>query len=184
MRSPSRCCWTKTISPGCPIFPRGCPSGCRGAGEPNKYAITLARSSVETFLQFSSRRDLREKAFQAWIRRGENAGATDNRSLIAEMVALRAERAKLLGFATFSDYRLDDQMAKTPAAARGLLDEVWGRARRKASAERDELQALIGKREATSRWLRTTGVIMRRSCARRSSISMRPRSSLISSLRR
>jgi peptidyl-dipeptidase Dcp len=112
-------------------------------GEPDKYAITLARSSVETFLQFSSRRDLREKAFQAWIRRGENGGATDNRSLIAEMVALRAERAKLLGFATFSDYRLDDQMAKTPAAARGLLDEVWGRARRKAGAERDELQALI-----------------------------------------
>ena len=118
---------------GLPDSPARLPA-CRGErGEPNKYAITLARSSVETFLQFSSRRDLREKAFQAWIRRGENAGATDNRSLIAEMVALRAERAKLLGFATFSDYRLDDQMAKTPAAARGLLDEVWGRARRKAA---------------------------------------------------
>ena len=87
----------------------------------------------ETFLQFSSRRDLREKVFQAWITRGENGGATDNRALIAEMVALRAERAKLLGFATFADYRLDDQMAKTPAAARGLLDEVWGRARAKAA---------------------------------------------------
>ena len=54
--------------------------------------------------------------------------------LIAEMVALRAERAKLLGFATFADYRLDDQMAKTPAAARKLLDEVWGRARAEGSA--------------------------------------------------
>ena len=70
----------------------------------------------ETFLQFSSRRDLREKAFQAWITRGENGGTTDNRALIAEMVALRAERAKLLGFANFADYRLDDQMAKTPQA--------------------------------------------------------------------
>jgi peptidyl-dipeptidase Dcp len=114
-------------------------------GEPGKYVITLARSSVETFLQFSSRRDLREKAFHAWIRRGENGGTTDNRALIAEIVALRDERAKLLGFANFADYRLDDQMAKTPAAARKLLDEVWGRARLKAGAERDALQAMIAE---------------------------------------
>jgi len=114
-------------------------------GHERKYAITLTRSSVETFLQFSSRRDLREKAFQAWIKRGENDGATDNRALVAKMVALRSERAKLLGFATFSDYRLDDQMAKNPAAARGLLDEVWGRARTKAAGEREALQALIAE---------------------------------------
>jgi peptidyl-dipeptidase Dcp len=114
-------------------------------GQPGKYVITLARSSVETFLQFSSRRDLREKVFQAWIRRGENGGTTDNRALIAEMVVLRDDRAKLLGFANFADYRLDDQMAKTPAAARKLLDEVWGRARGKAAAERDALQAMIAE---------------------------------------
>ncbi|HXX09474.1 MAG TPA: M3 family metallopeptidase [Pseudolabrys sp.] len=114
-------------------------------GHAGKYAITLARSSVESLLQFSSRRDLREKAFQAWIRRGENGGATDNRKLIAEMVMLRAERAKLLGFATFADYRLDDQMAKTPAAARKLLDEVWGRARTKAGVERDALQTMVAE---------------------------------------
>ena len=114
-------------------------------GEKGKYAITLARSSCESFLQFSSRRDLREKIFQAWIKRGENGGATDNRALIAEMVALRAERAKLLGFKTYADYRLDDQMAKTPLAARKLLDEVWGRARAKAAAERDALQEIIAQ---------------------------------------
>jgi peptidyl-dipeptidase Dcp len=114
-------------------------------GQPGQYAITLARSSCESFLQFSSRRDLREKVFQAWIKRGENGGATDNRALIAEMVALRAERAKLLGFETFADYRLDDQMAKTPQAARQLLDEVWGRARAKAEAERDALQEMIAQ---------------------------------------
>jgi len=114
-------------------------------GYDGKYVVTLARSSIETFLQFSSRRDLREKAFQAWIRRGENGGTTDNRTLIAEMVALRAERAKLLGFATFADYRLDDQMAKTPAAARKLLDEVWSRARAKAAGERDALQAMVAE---------------------------------------
>jgi peptidyl-dipeptidase Dcp len=112
-------------------------------GHSGKYAITLSRSSCETFLQFSGRRDLREKVFQAWIKRGENGGATDNRALIAEMVALRAERAKLLGFDTFADYRLDDQMAKTPGAARKLLDEVWRRARLKAQLERDALQKLV-----------------------------------------
>jgi peptidyl-dipeptidase Dcp len=114
-------------------------------GHPGKYVITLARSSVETFLQFSSRRDLREKAFQAWIARGENGGETDNRTLIAGMVALRAERAKLLGFANFADYRLDDQMAKTPQAARKLLDEVWSKALTKAAVERDSLQAMIAE---------------------------------------
>ena len=114
-------------------------------GHRGKYAITLARSSIETFLQFASRRDLRERAFQAWIARGENGGTTDNRALIGEMVALRAERAKLLGFANFADYRLDDQMAKTPQAARQLLDEVWGRALTKAAVERDALQAMIAE---------------------------------------
>jgi len=112
-------------------------------GHPGKYAITLLRSSCEGFLQFSSRRDLREKVFDAWIRRGENGGATDNRAIIAEMVKLRDERARLLGFASFADYRLEDQMAKTPEAARDLLNEVWGRARAKAGRERDALQEMI-----------------------------------------
>ena len=112
-------------------------------GHPGKYAITLARSSCEGFLQFSARRDLREKVFDAWIKRGENGGATDNRALIAEMVKLRDERAKLLGFASFADYRLEDTMAKTPDTARGLLNDVWGRARSKAKVERDALQDMI-----------------------------------------
>ena len=114
-------------------------------GHKGKYAITLARSSAETFLQFSSRRDLREKLFQAFIKRGENGGATDNRAAIAEMVKLRAERAALLGYRTFADYRLDDQMAKTPAAARKLLEDVWTRARARALADRDDLQKIIAE---------------------------------------
>jgi peptidyl-dipeptidase Dcp len=114
-------------------------------GQPGKYAFTLARSSVEPFLQFSARRDLREKIFDAWIKRGENGGKTDNRALIAEMVSLRAERARLLGYETFADYRLADQMARTPAAARELLENVWTRARAKAGAERDALQAMIAR---------------------------------------
>jgi peptidyl-dipeptidase Dcp len=131
---------------GLPDFARAAArAAAQERGAPGQYAITLARSSCESFLQFSSRRDLREKVLQAWIKRGENGGTTDNRALIAEMVALRAERAKLLGFETFADYRLDDQMAKTPQAARKLLDEVWGRARAKAQAERDALQAMIAQ---------------------------------------
>jgi peptidyl-dipeptidase Dcp len=114
-------------------------------GHAGKYAITLARSSAETFLQFSSCRDLREKLFNAFIKRGENGGATDNRATIAEMVRLRAERAALLGFNTFADYRLDDQMAKTPAAARKLLEQVWTRARARALADRDDLQKIIAE---------------------------------------
>ncbi|MFN3656897.1 MAG: M3 family metallopeptidase [Pseudolabrys sp.] len=131
---------------GLPDFARAAArAAAEERGHKGKYAITLIRSSCETFLQFSARRDLREKVFQAWIKRGENGGATDNRALIAEMVALRAERARLLGFDSFADYRLDDQMAKTPAAARKLLDEVWGRARKRAAAERDALQKLIAE---------------------------------------
>ncbi len=129
---------------GLPDFARAAArAAAEERGAPGQYAITLARSSCETFLQFSSRRDLREKVFQAWIRRGENGGKTDNRAIVAETVRLRAERAKLLGFPTFADYRLDDQMAKTPANARKLLEEVWARARAKAGAERGALQDMI-----------------------------------------
>jgi peptidyl-dipeptidase Dcp len=131
---------------GLPDFARAAAAAsAQERGQGGKYAVTLARSSCESFLQFSSRRDLREKVFQAWIKRGENGGATDNRAIIAELVALRAERARLLGYATYADYRLDDQMAKTPQAARELLDEVWGRGRAKAAVERDALQALVAE---------------------------------------
>ena len=107
------------------------------------YAVTLSRSSAEPFLQFSDRRDLREKVFRAFIMRGDNGGPTDNKAIIAETVRLRAERARLLGFADFAHYRLDDAMAKTPEAVRGLLDTVWSRARKKTLADRDDLQSQI-----------------------------------------
>jgi len=112
-------------------------------GHPGKHAVTLLRSSIEPFLTFSNRRDLREKAHRAWLARGENGGATDNRAIIAEMVALRAERARLMGYDNFAAFRLDDAMAKTPAAARDLLDQVWQRAQRRAVGERAELQEMI-----------------------------------------
>ena len=109
------------------------------------YVATLSRSSVEPFLQFSSRRDLREKIYRGFIMRGDNGGPTDNKANIAEMVRLRAERAKLLGFEDFAHYRLDDAMAKTPAAARHLLETVWAPARARALADRDAMQQLIAE---------------------------------------
>ncbi|MDX2155014.1 MAG: M3 family metallopeptidase [Hyphomicrobiaceae bacterium] len=109
------------------------------------HVVTVSRSSIEPFLQFSSRRDLREKAFSAWIRRGENGNAHDNRAIAAETIALRAERARLLGFKTFADFRLDDAMAKTPEAVRGLLDEVWAAAKVRAGEERAKLEAYARK---------------------------------------
>jgi peptidyl-dipeptidase Dcp len=114
-------------------------------GMAGKHVITLSRSSVEPFLQFSSRRDLREKAFRAWVARGDQGDKTDNKAIIAETMALRIERAKLLGYPSFAHYRLDDAMAKTPEAVRGLLEKVWKPARAAALADRDALRKLIAE---------------------------------------
>src|SRR5690606_10395301 len=108
-------------------------------------AVTLQRSSVEPFLQFSSRRDLREKVFRAFQARGDNSGPTDNKAIIAETVALRAERARLLGYPSFAHYRLDDSMAKTPEAVRELLETVWTPARAAALADRDAMRELVAE---------------------------------------
>ncbi len=108
-------------------------------GLDGKHVITLSRSSVEPFLQFSARRDLREEAFNAWISRGEMAKATDNRTIVAEVVRLRAELADLLGQKSYADYALDDTMAKTPAAVHELLTAVWPAAVNRAVEEREAL---------------------------------------------
>lgn len=117
-------------------------SAAEERGHEGKYVITLSRSLIEPFLQFSSRRDLREQAFKAWISRGENGGDTDNRAIIRETLALREERAKLLGFENFAAFKLDDQMAKTPEAVRDLLTKVWEPAKRRAQKEASDLQEL------------------------------------------
>lgn len=106
------------------------------------HVITLARSSVEPFLTFSTRRDLREAAFRAWSSRGRNGGETDNRAIIKETIALRAERAALLGYPSFAHYRLADSMAGAPEAALELLHRVWEPARARALADALELEAI------------------------------------------
>ncbi|MCZ0735926.1 M3 family metallopeptidase [Phreatobacter sp. AB_2022a] len=101
--------------------------------------MTLGRSMVEPFLSLSPRRDLREKVFKAWVKRGEMGGESDNTAIVAETVALRIERAKLLGYPTFAAFKLDDTMAKTPEAVRALLERVWARAKVRVGEERAAL---------------------------------------------
>ncbi|MFY0634572.1 MAG: M3 family metallopeptidase [Vannielia sp.] len=102
--------------------------------------VTLSRSLVVPFLQFSPNREQRRKAYEAWTSRGAGGGKTDNRALAAEMLALRAERAGLLGYDSFADYRLETEMAKTPDAVRNLLQAVWSPARAKAEADAKVLE--------------------------------------------
>ena len=141
---------------GLPDFAREAAAGAAAErGLDGKYVITLSRSSVEPFLTFSARRDLRETAYRAWVQRGEHAGEHDNAPLIAEIVALRQEQARLLGYATYAAYRLDDTMAKTPDAAEHLLEQVWEPAKHKAAAERAELAAMAkedGLNEPIAPW--------------------------------
>lgn len=99
------------------------------------HVLTLSRSLITPFLQFSPRRDLRETAYRAWIARGANGGETDNRAIAAEILKLREERAKLLGYRSFAAYKLETEMAKTEGAVRDLLMQVWKPARAKAGAD-------------------------------------------------
>jgi peptidyl-dipeptidase Dcp len=112
-------------------------------GMAGKAIVTLSRSSVEPFLKSSARRDLREKAYRAFVARGDNGNANDNNATIVEILTLRQEAARLLGYPTFAAYRLEDSMAKTPEAVRSLLERVWKPARARALADRDALQALV-----------------------------------------
>lgn len=112
----------------------------KGADGP---VVTLARSIVTPFLQFSPRRDLREKAFRAWAARGANGGEHDNRAIAAEILSLREERAKLLGYKNFAAYKLETEMAKTPEAVRGLLMDVWGPAKAQADKDAEVLTGMM-----------------------------------------
>jgi len=107
------------------------------------FAVTLSRSSVEPFLQYADDRALREQLYRAWAARGDNGDAHDNNAIITEMLALRAERAGLLGYENFAAFKLADSMAGTPGKARALLEDVWAPARLRALEERDALQDLI-----------------------------------------
>ncbi|MDS1136893.1 M3 family metallopeptidase [Nitratireductor indicus] len=126
-----------------------------GRGEAGRYAATLSRSIVEPFLSSSERRDLREKVFEAFTRRGENGGETDNGDVVRRTLELRTEKARLLGYDTFAALKLDDTMAKTPQAVQELLQPVWRKAREKAAEDEKELARLAaaeGHNHAIAPW--------------------------------
>ncbi|MFC0279634.1 M3 family metallopeptidase [Falsigemmobacter intermedius] len=105
--------------------------------------MTLSRSLIVPFLQFSPRRDLRERAFRAWMARGESGGETDNRAIVAETLALRHERAQLLGYADFAAFKLETEMAKQPEAVEELLMQVWAPAKAQAEADAKRLEVML-----------------------------------------
>ena len=107
------------------------------------HVLTLNRSLIVPFLQFSTRRDLRRTAYLAWVARGANGNAHDNRAITAEILKLRHERARLLGYPDFAAYKLETEMAGTPGAVRDLLMRVWQPARAKAEADALVLQGLM-----------------------------------------
>jgi peptidyl-dipeptidase Dcp len=94
-------------------------------GRKGEYAILNTRSSMEPFLTYSDRRDLREKVWTTYYARGDNADQWDNNKIITEILSLRAERAKLLGYPTHAHWRLENAMAKTPERAMELMEAVW-----------------------------------------------------------
>jgi len=112
-------------------------------GLPGSWVIANTRSSVEPFLQFSTRRDLRQRVFEVWTQRGDH-GSTDNKPLIREILALRRTRARLLGFETFAAFKLADTMAGAVEAADGLLRRIWPPALARAREEAATLEALLG----------------------------------------
>ncbi|MEL6639818.1 MAG: M3 family metallopeptidase [Pseudomonadota bacterium] len=139
--------WTMTLSEddleGLPDFVI---ATARAAGEEKGKdgpVVTLSRSLIVPFLQFSPRRDLRQKAYEAWCARGANGGDTDNRAIAAETLKLREERAQLLGYDTFANYKLETEMAGTPKAVRDLLMQVWDPAKAAANADAAKLETML-----------------------------------------
>jgi len=114
----------------------------RERGLEGRYVITLARSVIEPFLTFSARRDLRQIAFDAWSRRGDQAGPNDNRPLIREILMLRAEQAALLGYDNYAAFKLADSMARNVEAVDELLRQVWDAGKLQVSVERAQLRHL------------------------------------------
>lgn len=132
----------------------GLPDGVKAAaaafaeanGHPGEWAFNLQRTSWTPFLQYSERRDLREKLYKAYTSLCSHGGETDNREIASKIAGLRAERAQLLGYPSHAAYMLEENMAKTPDAVYELLDRLWKPALKRAEMERSMLQAIADHR--------------------------------------
>ncbi|MDO8910799.1 MAG: M3 family metallopeptidase [Phenylobacterium sp.] len=117
-------------------------------GHKGEFAILNTRSSIDPFLTYSTRRDLREKVWRTFYSRGDNGDAHDNNAIIKKILKLRVERAKLLGYPTHAHWRLDNAMAKTPENAMALMMRVWPSAIARVRQEVAEMQAIADKEKA------------------------------------
>ena len=125
-------------------------------GQQGKWLIANTRSSVEPFLTYSDRRDLREKVWRIFVDRGDNGDARDNNAIIGEILQLRAERARLLGYATHAHWRLEDSMARTPERAMQLMEAVWKPAVGRVREEVADMQQLADAASAAAGTARIT----------------------------
>ena len=122
--------------------------GAEGRGQKGKWAIANTRSSVEPFLTYAENRALREQVWRMFVNRGDNGGATDNNATISDILRLRAERAKLLGFPTHAHWRLENSMAKTPDRAMELMEAVWTPAVARVHEEVADMQKIADAEKA------------------------------------
>ena len=127
----------------------------RKAGLPGKWLFNLDFPSYWPFMGASTDRGLRRQLYAAYVTKADHGGATDNNALASRLAALRVEKARLLGFATWADYVLDDTMARTPARVYDLLNQLWGPAKATAAREVEAMAALQkaeGKGERFEPW--------------------------------
>ena len=115
------------------------------AGHEGKWVFTLSKPSWTPFLQFSERRDLREKIFMAYVNRGDNDNENDNKELFAELMKLRQERSRIMGYDNYAEFFLEEQMAGKPGNVYDFLYQVWEPALERAKTERDDMQAIIDR---------------------------------------
>ncbi len=130
-------------------LPEGVRSAAKETGEAlgleNRWVITLQAPSWIPFMTYSTKRDLREKLYKAYISRGNNNDEFDNKQIINDMARLRSEKAQLLGYSDYADYVISDQMAKKTSKVYALLDEIWTPALESSKAELEEMNALFEK---------------------------------------
>jgi peptidyl-dipeptidase Dcp len=117
-------------------------------GKPGQYAITNTRSSMDPFLTYSTERGLREQVWRNYYSRGDNGDANDNNAVIAKILQLRHERVQLLGYPTYADWQLQDNMATSPAEASALMEAVWRAGVARVGEEVAEMQAVAAKEGA------------------------------------
>jgi peptidyl-dipeptidase Dcp len=123
----------------------GAAEAAKEGGLEGKWVFTTHKPSMIPFLQYSEKRDLREKLYRAYTKRGDNDNEHDNKKILSDIIKLRVQRAKLLGYKTYADYILETRMAENPQNVYELLNRLWDASLPVAKREREEMQAIIDR---------------------------------------